>query len=219
MFRNRGNILGSTTQTINPPIIINENNEITNINNTVLFSVVTGNLKEVTKLVNNNNINNIIDKTNNYTSLHYAVKLPNKNIVEYLISCGANPKIKQNEGKDAIDLSIESNKRYLIDHLLTKNDLELDNIYSKFDDISHNKKILESENTELKQANQYLNIANDQYVKKIDELKKFNQDLHITNNTAIKKIDDLNENNVKLKRKADDSEKAFTELWMKHRKK
>ena len=28
-----------------------------------------------------------------------------------------------------------------------------------------------------------------------------------------------NENNVKLKRKADDSEKAFTELWMKHRKK
>ena len=53
----------------------------------------------------------------------------------------------------------------------------------------------------------------------IIELKKFNQDLHITNDTNIKKIEELNEDNVKLKRKAVDSEKAFTELWMKHRKK
>jgi hypothetical protein len=87
-------------------------------------------------------------------------------LVEYLMSCGANPDIKQNEGRDAIDLSIESNKRYLIDNLLKKN------------------------NAELKETNEYIIKSTDQYVKKIDVLKEENVKLKDDNVKLKRKIDD-----------------------------
>ena len=205
MFRNRGYVNGTQTQTISNVVNIPVNNtEQLDISNKILFYIVTGNLVELRKLINNSNINIIIDNVNNYTALHYAVKLPNNNIVEYLMSCGANPDIKQNEGKDAIDLSIESNKRYLIDKLLKKNDVELDQLYSKFDDVQYKNRALERTNEDLKQKNEYISKSTDQYVKKIDELKEEN----------VKLKDD----NVKLKRKIDDSEKAFANLLKKVQK-
>ena len=198
MFKTRGFTTGSTTQTVPVPTYTKNNrNSEDDENDRILFAVVVGNIAEIRLLINNTNINNIIDKTNNYTALHYAVKLPNKDIVEYLMKCGANASIKQNEGKDAIDLSIESNKRYLIDNLLKKNDNEIDQLYTKYDDLNYNKRKLETENNDLKQEIKYLNSSNEQYVKKIEELK---------------------EDNGKLKRKIDDSEKAFTNLLMKNRK-
>lgn len=205
MFKTRGYTLGSTTQTINNTNNSTERNEPNTANNdTIIFAIVVGNTMEVRRLVNSNNVNNIIDNKNNYTALHYAVKLPNKDIVEYLMSCGASTTIKQNEGKDAVDLSIEANKRYLIDNLLKKNDQEMDQLYLKYDDLNYNKRKLENENSELKNTNKYLNNSNEQYIKKIDELKEDNNK--------------LKEDNVKLKRKLDDSEKAFTNLLIKNRK-
>jgi len=205
MFRNRGFVNGTQTQTI--PNVVNtqiNNMEQSDISDKIIFYIVTGNLMELRKLINTTNIDIIIDTKNNYTALHYAVKLPNNNIVEYLMSCGANPNIKQNEGKDAIDLSIETNKRYLIDNLLKKNDVELDQLYSKFDDTQYKNRTLERTNADLKQTNEYLNKSTDQYVNKIEELKEEN----------VKLKDD----NVKLKRKIDDGEKAFANLLKKVQK-
>ena len=102
MFRNNTFVNGQTQTTTNVVNTPNNNTVQLDITNKILFYIVTGNLVELRKLINNSNIDSIIDKKNNYTSLHYAVKLPNNNIVEYLMSCGANPNIKQNEGKDAI---------------------------------------------------------------------------------------------------------------------
>lgn len=164
----------------------------------IIFAVVTGNIITVRRLVNSTNVNKIIDKKNNYTALHHAVRIKkNDQIVEYLLSCGANPNLKQDEGKDAVDLTIESNYRYLIDKMLKDKDNEIDNLYTKFDNVNYKVKELERTNQELTKTNEYLSKSSGQYVTKIDELKTENSN---------------------LKRKLDDSEKAFSNLLKKTKK-
>ncbi len=207
MFRpdNYGYRSQTMTQTINPPSSTTTGTSTrtstvtaTNTHNdSVIFAIVTGNLNEVKRLVNISNINNVIDTKNRYTALHYAVKLPNNEIVEYLMNCGANTSIKQNEGKDAIDLSIEANKRFLVDRVIKDATKEADALFTKYDDINYKSKSLERENKQLKETNQYLEKVSAQHVEKIEQLKK---------------------ENTNVKRKLEESETAFSNLLKKTKK-
>lgn len=188
------NVLTSTTNPNN--IVVNSGRN--DIANEIMFAILTSNLKEVKRLVNAPNVNNLIDNTNNYTALHHAVRVKgNNDIIEYLMSIGANPKIKQNEGKDSIDLSIEANYRFLIDRLLREKETELDKIYEKFDNVNYEYKNVEMKNKELLEENNFLKRSSSQYVENIETLK-------IENTT--------------LKRKYDESEKAFANLLKKVKK-
>lgn len=192
-FTGTSNILGSTTRTNS-----STNSSRNSSSNEIMFAVLTSNPQEVRQLVNSSNVNDIIDTTNNYTALHHAVRIRGNNaVVEYLMSIGANPKLKQGEGKDCIDLAIEANYRYLIDKLLKEKDIELDKIYNKYDTVNYEYKNLEKKNTALVEENEYLKKSTSQYVEKIETLK--------TENTG-------------LKRKYDESEKAFTNLLKKVKK-
>lgn len=192
-FTGSSNILGSTTRT-NSSINSSRNSS----SNEIMFAVLTSNLQEVRRFVNSSNVNNIIDTTNNYTALHHAVRIRgNNSIIEYLMSIGANPKLKQGEGKDCIDLAIEANYRYLIDKLIKDKDVELDKIYDKFESINYEYKNLQKKNTVLVEENEYLKKSSSQYVEKIALLKT---------------------ENVGLKRKYDESEKAFANLLKKVKK-
>ena len=163
--------------------------------NAILFAVVTGNLREVQRLVNSSNVNAIIDTVNNYTALHHAVKLPSNDIVEYLMKCGANVNLKQKEGKDSIDLSIEANKRFLINKVIANESRGLDEIYTKLDDAKYNLRSVEKKNVELVEENNYLKKVNQENTIKISQLK----------------------DTVELgKRKLEQSETAFTNLLKKH---
>lgn len=196
-FTGTSNILGSTTNSTT------RTNSSTNSNrnsssNEIMFAVLTSNPQEVRRLVNSSNVNDIIDTTNNYTALHHAVRIRGNNaVIEYLMSIGANPKLKQDEGKDCIDLAIEANYRYLIDRLIKEKDIELDKIYDKFDAINYQYKDLERKNEKLVEENEYLKKSTSQYVEKIETLKTENDG---------------------LKRKYDESEKAFTNLLKKVKK-
>lgn len=194
MFRN--NRSGSQTYTQTTTV----DNISTNTNSTgdaVIFAIVTGNINEVRRLVNQSNVDNIIDSKNRYTALHYAVKLPNNDIVEYLMTCGADPHIKQIDGKDSIDLSIEANKRFLINKVISGSSKELDQAYAKLDETKYNLRTVERKNEELVKTNNYLQKINSEYTKKIDDLK---------------------EENKSVKRKLDESEKAFENLLKKNKK-
>lgn len=196
------NIESSTeTQTVQKPALYRSNTIRKNVNNTkkqILHAIFDHDRVRVGELVNNANVNNIIDDVNNYTALHYAVRIRgNDSIIKYLISIGANPKLKQNENKDAIDLSIEANYRFLIDELLKDINFELDNIYDKFDNIKHDKGVLETQNKNLTEENTYLKKISTQNTEKISSLKTDNE---------------------KLKRKFEDSEKAFQNLLKKNKK-
>lgn len=200
----------TTTQTVNGLNTTASSSTFTGIPNTtggsiveqstsdnIIFAIVTGNLREVRRLVNTTNVNEIIDGKNRYTALHYAVKLPNNDIVEYLMNCGADPNIKNNEDKDSIDLSIEANKRFLINKVISGNSRELDQAYAKLDETKYNLRSIEKKNKELLETNTYLEKINGEYSRKIDELK---------------------EENKIVKRKLDESEKAFENLLKKNRK-
>ena len=63
-------------------------------NNDILYYISTGNYEEFTKLITEANVNNIIDTKNGYTSLHYAIRLDNEKMMEYLLNMGANPYLK-----------------------------------------------------------------------------------------------------------------------------
>lgn len=192
-FTGTSNILGSTTRTNS-----STNSSRNSSSNEIMFAVLTSNPQEVRQLVNSSNVNDIIDTTNNYTALHHAVRIRGNNaVVEYLMSIGANPKLKQGEGKDCIDLAIEANYRYLIDKLLKEKDIELDKIYDKYDTVNYEYKNLEKKNTALVEENEYLKKSTSQYVEKIETLKT---------------------ENAGLKRKYDESEKAFTNLLKKVKK-
>jgi ankyrin repeat protein len=164
----------------------------------IIFAIVTHNITNLKRLVNSDNVNKIIDNKNKYTALHHAVRIKkNDDIIEYLLSIGANPKLKQDEGKDAIDLAIEANYRFLIDKLFIDKENELDLIFNKFDNSNYKIKILENKNQELVKTNEYLTKSNTQYANKIEELKI---------------------ENTGLKRKYEDSEKAFSNLLKKQKK-
>lgn len=161
----------------------------------IIYAIVTCNITNLRRLVNSSNVNNIIDKKNKYTALHHAVRIKkNDQIIEYLMSCGANPSITQDDGKDAIDLSIDANYRFLIDKLLKEKDKELENLYLKYDNLGYKFKDLEKTNRDLLKNNEYLINSTIEYDEKIESLK----------------IENLN-----LKRKFDESEKAFNNLLKK----
>ncbi len=196
-FVGQSNTLGSTTNT-NNSTRTSQFSTRNNIGNDIMFAVLTSNLQEVRRLVDSSNSNDIIDTTNGYTALHHAVRIRgNDKIIEYLMSIGANPRLKQNENKDAIDLTIESNYRFLIDKLLNKGEAELNEIYTKFDNVNYEYKNLKRKNEELVEENLYLKKSSSQYSEKIEELKS---------------------ENSTLKRKYEDSEKAFANLLKKNKK-
>jgi len=197
LFIGSSNTLGSATKSI-ARTNSSTNSGRNSSSNEIMFAVITSNLQEVKRLVNASNANDIIDTINNYTALHHAVRIRGNNpIIEYLMSIGADPKLKQGEGKDCIDLAIEANYRYLIDKLLKEKDMELDKIYDKLDTINYEYKNLQTTNATLVEENEYLKKSSSQYVEKIELLKT---------------------ENAGLKRKYDESEKAFANLLKKVKK-
>lgn len=219
---------------------LGQNEKQLEIDDEIMFAIITSNMTNLKKLVNLTNVNKIIDKKNNYTALHHAVRIKkNDQIIEYLMNCGADPKMKQDEGKDCIDLSIEFNYKFLIDKLLKNNDLELknkifelknkeielknkeielDKIFLKFDDLHLRFKDIEKINYKLVQKNDFLNKTNDTYIKNIDSIKIENVKLIKINDENIKNIELIKIENSNLKRKFNESEEAFKNLLKKVKK-
>ena len=69
-------------------------------------------------------------------------------------------------------LSIEANKRFLVDRVIKDATKDADGLFVKYDDLNYKNKTLERENKELKETNQYLEKVNTQHVEKIEALKK-----------------------------------------------
>ena len=178
-------------------------------NDEILFAIVTCNLVAIKRLVNSYNVNDIIDKKNKYTSLHHAVRIKkNDDIIEYLINCGASTTIKCEEGKDALDLSIQFNYRFLIDKLLNEKENKLIILNYKIDDLGKKNEILLNEKEKKLITLNY----------KINDLEKKNESLQKNNNLNINKINSLISENNNLKRKCSESDEAFNNLLKKIRK-
>lgn len=180
--------------------MFNSRNKFGTIYNTkddIIYAIVTGNLIKVKQLVDQHNINDIIDSKNNYTALHYAITLPNNDIIKYLLDNGGNPMKLQGESIDCFELSLRFHKKYIFDYFKEKQE-------EKIKKLEINEKISNVKIKNLETTNTFLENCIDKYNEKIDTFK-----LEIKNKDA-----DI----VKLKRKNEDSEKAFETLLKKIKK-
>lgn len=159
-------------------------------NDDIIFAIVTNNLSKVKSLISKSNVNKVIDRTNGYTPIHYAVTLPHNSIIQYLMENGADPYLKQNEGYDAFELSLRSGKKYIFDYEGTKKNNRI--------------KELEDDNNKL--------------IVKIDEIKRTNEYILTSVDNFNNKITNLTRENTKLKRELEESETAFSNLLKKQKK-
>lgn len=137
--------------------------------NDIIFYITTDNFNEFGKLINEANVNNIIDKKNGFTALHYAVKFNNNTMIEFLRNLGANPKIKTINNEDSYDLALKYQNKYLIDFTLNENAEDIIE-FQKFvktqdrkitDIVSNNKFLLKSlDDATLKHGMQKTEINN-----------------------------------------------------------
>ena len=139
----------------------------------------------LSKLINKNNVNAIIDNTTYFTALHYAIKFDNKNIIDLLLNTGANPYLKTIDGTDAYDLSLKYQTNYVFLHTINQKDIIINNL--KTEKIS-----LEKKNSETESLNRY-------YLKKFDEVGAKSNSLRNENSELKKDINLLSSENKLLK--------------------
>jgi len=175
-----------------------------NQNDTIIFYVVTSNLNEIKKKINNSNVNNIIDNKNRYTVLHYAVSLQNTDIINYILECGGNPEIKTKDGKDCFELATEKNKLLIHKFFINKKEDEIYKLKSNNDDLKY--KISNLENS-LEYTKKSSENYNNKIIKLTDE-----------NNSLKRRLDECDNKIFKLQKDLDESTIAFNNLLKKQRK-
>lgn len=197
----------------------------TNKNNDIMYEIIThGN--DIEKLINLNDINEIIDKKNKYTALHYAIKMNNEKLIKFLLKNGADILQKTQDGLNAIDLCLKYQcKTAIVETIFNKeneinsldreiiqlskkiNNTEVNNKYliSSIDDLNLKNNILKNENNVLKKNISNLN----------DGLSKLNKDyvkLQNSNSTLTQQNKDLNHENKNLKNEINQENKYYEEL-------
>lgn len=205
----RSNLQGSSTKI-----------EQENINNDILYNIVTNNFERITQLVTVNNINNIIDTKNDYTALHYAIVLNNNKLLEFLLNL--NPKFLRLKSETSgslititpIDLSDELNiynfalkhqNMYIFDYILKQKSDKIaslnKNIVSSTDKIND----IESNNKYLLSNVDKSNILIKQLRQDITDLK---MDLSYTKSLLINSDNAYN----KTKKEFDDMRNHYDKL-------
>ena len=156
-------------------------------NSDIIYCLSVDDYQEFTKLINEANVNNVIDTKNGYTSLHYAVKLNNDKMIDYLLSMGANPYLKTYTHHDSFDLSLKYQSKSVITYELNEKK-ELNNELKKIIS-SLEKKISNAEaNTKylVKSVDEFIvktNILKNQ----VSEVKKDNFTLKSINSSLVTK--------------------------------
>jgi ankyrin repeat protein len=139
----------------------------------------------LSKLINKNNVNAIIDNTTSFTALHYAIKFDNKNIIDLLLNTGANPYLKTIDGTDAYDLSLKYQTNNVFLHTFNQKDITNNNL--KIVNSSLEKKV-----SEIESLNKY-------YLKKMDEVGAKSNSLRNENSELKKDVNFLTSENKLIK--------------------
>lgn len=195
-------------------------------NNRLILAIVSKNAIDVRNMINVNNVNDIIDTSNKFRAIHYALSIKdNVRIIEYLLSCGANVYEKYDDVHDALDLLVDNNYRFLFDHIIKQKDLKTNEICKKLNNKNHEIKKLKHEYDELKQVN-------DTCINTISVIRQNNQALTNDNKNLLslnmKLLDNIDvlrfdNNQLKIdrdthKRKYYESTTAFNNLLKQQRK-
>ena len=158
----------------------------------IVDNIKKGNLTKTKNLISNTSVNKILDSSGN-TALHYAIMFKQYDIIQYLLSIGANELLKNITGDDCRTLAC----RYF--------SLE-------FFDVKNNE-TKDLKKTILTQTNEIVSLK-DSLIEWKNYYDKLNKKFIILNeqNTELKT------ENIKLKRKLEFVEDSFNQLSKKHKK-
>jgi len=123
----------------------------------LLLYICTNNLEMVSKVVNKDNINSVIDIENGNTPLHMAIIMNNENMIRYLFECGGDLMIENKNNEDCLDLLLKFQNPLLFDYLEEGIDRGFKNKENFLIELQSKNKLLEEENKRLKEENERLN--------------------------------------------------------------
>jgi len=112
-YRRNFNVFGSSTETTSVDLSINE---------MVIFYLTNGRLTELKKKLNKENVNNIIDSRLGYRALDFAIKIDNKDIIDYILSLDADPYLLNGARKNAFTMSRDCMNNDVVLHALASKD-------------------------------------------------------------------------------------------------
>ena len=177
---------------------------ITTLRNNILYYMSIGNYIEFCKLISSTNVNDIIDSKNGYTALHYAIRLNDEKMIQFLLNNHANPYLKTYAKEDSFDLSIKYQTKYVITNEMNTTNKTLSTLNRKIKDYEIN--------------NRYLVKSVDELTEQVITLRQNNGNL-TEQVTTLKKENESLTNDVKsMKRNYDSLEQSYSGLLKKIRK-
>lgn len=195
-------------------------------NNDIIYAISTDNYDDLTIHVNENNVNNIIDNKNGYTALHYAVRMNNNKMIEFLLKMKANPYLKTSDKNDAFDLSLKYQSKHTFD-------CEINKLNEEIKDLTKDNTTLDKKVKDLTANINYMNKSLDDSMLKISlmknqltELKKDISNLRLENSSLLRdrnmniqlqrEISSLKNANLDLKNENDKVSKELNSLKRKY---
>ena len=162
-----------------------------------LFYLSTNNLKKFKEIIKAANVDRIIDKTNGFNSLHYAIKFGYTDFIKYLLSLGASPYVKTHNNRDAFDLSFDFNSRACIQHILDEyikekkeSDSEIKTLKRKLDSSETNYQYLQKKSGDITSQNTILRDENKRLKVEVSSLTLRNKKLESSLNNALENVDE-----------------------------
>ena len=190
-----------------------------------LFYISTNNLKKFKEIIKIGNVDRIIDKTNGFNSLHYAIKFGYIDFIKYLLSINANTYVKTHNNKDAFDLSIEYNSRICIQHILDESikekkecDTEIKTLKRKLDSSEQNYQYLHKKSGDIILQNTILKDENKRLKIEVSSLTLRNKKLETSLNNALENVDDLKYQKTTITAQLSDSQREFKKIDSDYRK-
>jgi len=199
-------------------------------NSDILYFMSIGNYDDFSKLITEANVNNIIDTKNGYTALHYAIRLDNEKMMEYVLNMGANPYLKTLTKEDAFDLSLKYQTKFVITNQLDDmkeinkelqktistlnkkiNDMDINSKYliKSVDDLVMKNNLLKTQVYDLKKEQTCLKTKNSSITQENSSLLFSKSSVEIKNEGLKKDIVVLQDQVISLKQ---DKEGLTTEL-------
>ena len=148
-------------------IEIKKNHEID-----LLLYICTNNFEMVTKIINEENINSVIDKDNGNTSLHMAIIMNNDKMIRYLFEIGGNLMIENKNNEDCLDLLLKFQNPLLFDLLEEGLDRGIKNKESLIIELECKKKHIEEKYNKLGKEFERIKDINEVKIKELENKNK-----------------------------------------------
>lgn len=167
-YRRSYSVFGSSTETTSIDLSVNER---------TIFYITTGNVNELKKTLNKDNVNSVIESRSGYRALDFAIKNDNKDIIDILLSLGADPYLLNGSRKNAFTMSRDHMSNHLALNILDSKDAMIKDKNKTITTLEKSIADLEASKAYMLKSIDTLNANNSKFKKDASELKSESRNL------------------------------------------